>query len=1017
MCFDRGKLEAETHTPRNVRPNGWIPESGGQRLGATCLSQWQVLSATAEANPAIAATIPAGRNRDHERTWRARTGVAAFTDQLDLLRDQRTLDHHQMRAEQQRNAIAALFAATGAVFILGFLSIALSSPAGAADVALASPTSAQVTPERPGAPPKLPNSAGTIEGPNTPLFNGFDSFAPGALSDLLTPQSATSQRLESQNDAAISGVIRGPGGAPLAPGTSGEVTLYDADNRYPWNPSKSGAFSSDGYYYIGWITPGDYKAVVEPTNNYPPAFWRDAQAMSSGNVLSLKPGDYKAGVDQDLQVGGVIQGTVRTPDGAPFDCCVNVIVYNLSGDRIASNYPLRSDYQVRVPPGTYKVTFEPGGWYPQSWWPNAYGPLAAEPVTVAAGQTVQIDQVLLPPDPANSSISGQVLDPSGQPITDLDGGVSVTDVDGLHVASGWLDQGTFRVSNLPYGDYYVDVAPSSSIYAATYWQDATVMKEAKLVSLSPASSSVDLSMRLQLATSISGTIRGPHGSALTPGDTGRVMLTTKIDDFIEYYEETNWTVGQDGSAQYSIRNLNAATTYERFVPDNKNLSIMWWKDTPAQGSALPIPVSAKTPAQTLDMNLQLAGSISGKPIVPADSGCRYAVTAFDKDGNAVTPESSFNADDPFTLSQLAVGDYTLHFEFSQCGGVADMWWEAGNTRQSATPVHVTAGADTGGINPVAQLGAGVDVNLTGPGGEPVVQSPGVLQLIDTSGAIIDTTEAENGWNSLFALAGTYKLKFAPFGNMYAAQWYSSATTIEQATPIDVDPGSTADVTMQLESNVPGPVHDLRATPGNGQATLTWTAPSPGTSPITGYEIDSYDHIAPYYEDWRPRQQVPPSDVAATVSSLRNGTAYSFRIAAQNADGQGPWTEVSVTPDGPIPDPEPTPTPTPTPTPAPPTPDPTPDPTPTPTPTPRTVQMVKGAVVKRLKINRTASLRKKTNVGSTVKWKTLTPRYCKIGTYELRAQRKPGKCKITAQAPPKGTAERMPPTTYIVKIVR
>jgi hypothetical protein len=78
MCFDRDKLDAETHTPRNFGPNGWIPESGGQRLGATCLSQWQVLSATAEASSAIAATIPAGRNRVHERTWRARTGVAAF---------------------------------------------------------------------------------------------------------------------------------------------------------------------------------------------------------------------------------------------------------------------------------------------------------------------------------------------------------------------------------------------------------------------------------------------------------------------------------------------------------------------------------------------------------------------------------------------------------------------------------------------------------------------------------------------------------------------------------------------------------------------------------------------------------------------------------------------------------------------------------------------------------------------------------------------------------------------------
>lgn len=88
-----------------------------------------------------------------------------------------------------------------------------------------------------------------------------------------------------------------------------------------------------------------------------------------------------------------------------------------------------------------------------------------------------------------------------------------------------------------------------------------------------------------------------------------------------------------------------------------------------------------------------------------------------------------------------------------------------------------------------------------------------------------------------------------------------------------------------------------------------------------------------------------------------------------------------------------------------------------TPEPRTAQTVKGSVVKKLKIYKAASLGKRTDAGSVVKWKTLTPKYCKIGTYKLLAQSKPGKCKITAQAPAKGTAERLPPTTYIVKIVR
>ena len=136
-----------------------------------------------------------------------------------------------MGAEHQRRAVATLFAAAGALIILAILSIAFSSPAGAADAPLSTGTPTHVTFENPASEPQLSKSAANLEGPDAPLFNGFTSFGPSALSDLLTPRATSSQQLESQNDAAISGIIRGPGGAPLAPGTSGRVTLYAAHGR------------------------------------------------------------------------------------------------------------------------------------------------------------------------------------------------------------------------------------------------------------------------------------------------------------------------------------------------------------------------------------------------------------------------------------------------------------------------------------------------------------------------------------------------------------------------------------------------------------------------------------------------------------------------------------------------------------------------------------------------------------------------------------------------------------------
>jgi hypothetical protein len=92
---------------------------------------------------------------------------------------------------------------------------------------------------------------------------------------------------------------------------------------------------------------------------------------------------------------------------------------------------------------------------------------------------------------------------------------------------------------------------------------------------------------------------------------------------------------------------------------------------------------------------------------------------------------------------------------------------------------------------------------------------------------------------------------------------------------------------------PGAPTGLTATPGNGAATLSWSAPSSdGGSPVSAYLIDG---------------GTSPSDTSiqdtvgghtATISGLTNGTTYSFSVHAQNAAGDGPAVAVTVTPQAP-----------------------------------------------------------------------------------------------------------------------
>ncbi len=109
----------------------------------------------------------------------------------------------------------------------------------------------------------------------------------------------------------------------------------------------------------------------------------------------------------------------------------------------------------------------------------------------------------------------------------------------------------------------------------------------------------------------------------------------------------------------------------------------------------------------------------------------------------------------------------------------------------------------------------------------------------------------------------------------AAVTSTSALSAEQDTP-----------------TVPGAPTGLTATPGNGLAILSWSAPSSdGGSPVDDYVIEG--GTSPSGADIEDNV----GGHTATIGGLTNGTAYYFRVHAQNAYGDGASVTVQVTPQG------------------------------------------------------------------------------------------------------------------------
>ena len=120
------------------------------------------------------------------------------------------------------------------------------------------------------------------------------------------------------------------------------------------------------------------------------------------------------------------------------------------------------------------------------------------------------------------------------------------------------------------------------------------------------------------------------------------------------------------------------------------------------------------------------------------------------------------------------------------------------------------------------------------------------------------------------------------------------------------PASFSDhpVTNGTPATVPEAPANLEATPGDGSVTLRWTASAyDGGRAVTGHQYcreEGTSASCTAESDWRDIVDSAPGGANATgytVSDLTNGTGYTFRVRARNAEGESaPSPAAGTTPD-------------------------------------------------------------------------------------------------------------------------
>lgn len=677
---------------------------------------------------------------------------------------------------------------------------------------------------------------------------------------------------------------------------------------------------------------------------------------------------------------GEISGTVSGPNASPLAEGANIFVrlWDRTGNDV-DEISVAADgayHATGLAPGNYRLEVtDSSAIYGTEFYSNKSSLADATPVAVANGSTTANINVQLA---VGGSISGHVSGPGGTAIDpDSDVSVSVFDSEGHYVRWGHADSaGNYTVGGLSTGSYRVRFNDYVR-YVDEFYSNKSSLAQATPVSVTSGATTPNINAQLALAGSVSGHVTASGGMPLHPSSSVYVSV---IPMGAEDDEPREADVAADGT--YVVHGLNPGSYRVKFIDRHGVYASSYFAGSNTASGATPVVVSLGESTLNIDGSLSSAGMISGSVTGPDGAALKsdsdVTVRAYDSEGE-FTSWSPIASDGTYQLRGLGSGQYRLMFEDDYEDYITEFYSDK-NSLEAANSVTVNAGSTTSGINASLARAGRITGTVTGTAGSGL-DSDGniVISAYDTSGAIVASANLQTDGHFYLSLlpAGAYRLKVEDDSGAYLTQYFQNKATLADATPLTITAGETeSDVDIELHKPAP-PSAPLGATasPGNGTATVSWSAPaSTGGSAITGYTVTATPGGATC---------TTTGSLSCQVPGLWNGTSYQFTVVATNAIGTSSPSlpSAGVTPSAPSPV---------VPSPS----------SQVPVGPTRTQPLL--AAPKSMKRKKSKALPARTGAGQATVWVSTTPKVCKVKGNKVVAGSKKGTCKLRVTASGDGT---------------
>jgi Carboxypeptidase regulatory-like domain len=195
---------------------------------------------------------------------------------------------------------------------------------------------------------------------------------------------------------------------------------------------------------------------------------------------------------------------------------------------------------------------------------------------------------------------------------------------------------------------------------------------------------------------------------------------------------------------------------------------------------------------------RITGTVTGGAPAAAEPG--LCVEATPSTGAGEPDATITNAQGGYTLGGLAAGRYRVLVTPLCVPGTAALvpqWYNGQPASGTATPVSVTAGATTAGVNASLVADGGISGTVTG---SPAAAVAGVCVGAYAGTSSAPTAVAITGADGSYQLGSlpprTYTIEFSAGcgAASYTTQWFSDATSRAAATPVTVTAGAvTGDI--------------------------------------------------------------------------------------------------------------------------------------------------------------------------------------------------------------------------------